>query len=107
MTNQVKNGISLITIPVPIVCVFQGCVVSNTTQVLLRILITACPIFTFFVCAMIQWRSLPPPCFLFQQPSSPGKKFAFFFWRESGRWMGRDWDGGGGGEGGGGESLDY
>ena len=28
---------------------------------------------------MIQWRSLPPPCFLFQQPRSPGKKFAFFF----------------------------
>ena len=31
----------------------------------------------------------------------------FFFWRESGRWMGREWDGGMGGEGGGGESLDY
>ena len=29
MTNQVKNGISLITIPVPIVCVFQVCVISS------------------------------------------------------------------------------
>ena len=47
-----KNGILLITIPVPIVCVFQGCVISSCwyfAQALLRILITACFRSLFFV----------------------------------------------------------
>ena len=49
--NKNKNGISLITTPVPIVCVFQGCVISSCwyfAQALLRILITACLISRFF-----------------------------------------------------------
>ena len=76
MKKKFKNGISLITIPVPIVCVFQGCVISSCwyfAQALLRILITAC-FRSLFLCAMIRWR-LPTTCFLFQQPSGPGKKF--------------------------------
>ena len=78
--KKIKNGISLITIPVPIVCVFQGCVISSCwyfAQALLRILITACLISLFFerwLSAKIRWRS-PPPCFLFRQPSGPGKEF--------------------------------
>ena len=51
MKKKFKNGISLITIPVPIVCVFQGCVISSCwyfAQALLRILITACLISLFF-----------------------------------------------------------
>ena len=98
MTNEVKNGISLITIPVPIVCVFKGCVISSCwyfAQVLLTILITACPISTFF-CAL--W-STEDRCrrhvFLFQQPSGPEKKFAFF-WRADGERMGSGWGGAGG-----------
>ena len=58
MTNQVKNGISLITIPVPIVCVFQGCVISSCwyfAQALLRILITACLISLFFSADWALW----------------------------------------------------
>ena len=52
MKKKFKNGISLITIPVPIVCVFQGCVISSCwyfAQALLRILITACLISLFFL----------------------------------------------------------
>ena len=52
MKKKFKNGISLITIPVPIVCVFQGCVISSCwyfAQALLRILITACFRSLFFV----------------------------------------------------------
>ena len=54
MKKKFKNGISLITIPVPIVCVFQGCVISSCwyfAQALLRILITACLISLFFFSA--------------------------------------------------------
>ena len=49
--KKFKNGIWLITIPVPIVCVFQGCVISSCwyfAQAVLRILITACLISLFF-----------------------------------------------------------
>ena len=94
MTNEVKNGISLITIPVPIVCVFKGCVISRCwyfAQVLLTILITACPISTFFLCAMIHWRSLPPPCFFyFSNRAALGRNLHFFGGR-----MGSGWGGGG------------
>ena len=51
MKKKFKNGISLITIPVPIVWVFQGCVISSCwyfAQALLRILITACLYISLF-----------------------------------------------------------
>ena len=62
------------------------------------------PWLSTFLCAMIPWRSLPPPCFLFQQPSGPGKKL--LFWGVGGlggNGMGRGgvWGGKRGGEGGG------
>ena len=76
MKKKFKNGISLITIPVPIVCVFQGCVISSCwyfAQALLRILITASLISLFFwaLSVMMRWRSAPPPCFFISATERP------------------------------------
>ena len=79
--EKFKNGISLITVPVPIVCVFQGCVISSCwyfAQALLRKLITACLISLFFFSAdWALWSAgdRRRRGFLFRQPSGPGKEF--------------------------------
>ena len=98
MTNQVKNGISLITIPVPIVCVFQGSVVSCCwyfAQVLLRILITApLALYLLFLCAL--WSSgdrCRRHVFYFSNRAALGRNLHFFGGR-----MGREWDREGGGD---------
>ena len=56
--SHIIHTLSLITIPVPIVCVFQGCVISSCwyfAQALLRILITACLISLFFSADWALW----------------------------------------------------
>ena len=106
MTNQVKNGISLITIPVPIVCVFQGCVVSSCwyfAQVLLRILITApLALYLLFLCAL--WSSgdrCRRHVFYFSNRAALGRNLHFLGgrmgsgWGADGERMGSGWGGGG------------
>ena len=95
MTNQFKNRISLITIPVPIVCVFHGCVISSCwyfAQALLRIHITACFRSLFFVRYIfnVRWR-LPPPCFVISATERPWEEVWIDPFLRGWGWAGITW----------------